>query len=126
MALFKKNKPARTAASDDREIVADLDALVTKSIRFRFLDRVHEIRPVTTGKLLEVYAAFHEIDLLSKRAEISADELMERYHQLFHSVCETIDLDAVGKMTQQQSAALFGLILEAVTGKVVSSEKKSP
>lgn len=124
------NKEVRPTHQDTKSVreedfVADLDALESRSVFFRFQNRTFEIPPVSTGKLMKVYGSFMRIDELAKKNVISADELIDSYTELFSSVCPEMTRDFVEKMTQAQAAALFTLVFETVSGRIGASKKKT-
>jgi hypothetical protein len=119
------NKPARQEKKvREDDFVADLDALDSRPVFFRFLGQLFEIPPISTGKLLKVYAAFMKVDALAKQSAISADDLIDTYTELFSSVCPEVTKDVVSKMSQAQAAALFTLVFDTVSGRVGASKKK--
>lgn len=119
------NKPARQEKKiREEDFVCDLDALESQPVYFRFLGQGFAIPPISTGKLLKVYAAFMKVDALAKSNAIDADKLIDTYTELFSSVCPEITRDHVSKMTQAQAAALFTLVFETVSGRIGASKKK--
>jgi len=119
------NKPARQEKKiREDDFVADLDALDSRPVYFRFLGNIFEIPPIQTGQLLKTYAAFMKVDQLAKSNAISADKLIDTYTELFSSVCPEMTRDMVCKMSQAQAAALFTLVFDTVSGRVGASKKK--
>lgn len=119
------NKPARQEKKiREEDFVADLDALDSRPVYFRFLGRMFKIPPISTGQLLNVYAGFMKVDMLAKSNAIDADKLIDTYTELFSSMCPEITREIVSKMTQAQAAALYTLIFETVSGRIGASKKK--
>ena len=124
--MLKKLRPARSM-NQEAVVVSDLDALVDTPVAFKFQGETHVINPLTAGEFLQVYEAFAKIEILVNEKNITAQEVVEAYTELFSSVCKTITKRHVEEMTQAQSAALFQLVLQSVTGKAqVEAQKKNP
>ena len=106
------------ARRQPREVVSDLDALVSEPIAFRFNGEIHEIKPVTTIELFSFTTAFAEIQEISSRGEqVTVSELVDAYARVISSVCPTITRAHVEDMTQPQVGALFQLVMDSVVGK---------
>jgi hypothetical protein len=119
------NKPARQKKEiHPDDFVCDLDALESKAVFFKFKGQAFEIPPISTGKLLKVYASFMQVDALARKNVISADELIDTYTDLFSSVCPQVTREVVSQMTQAQAGALFALVFDTVSGRVGASKKK--
>lgn len=112
-------------------VVRDLDALVSEPVGFRFNGQVHTIKPIEAGELLILHEKFAQIQRLAEQKDVTADELVDLYVEVFTSLSPTLTRADVEKMTQRQLTALFTLALDSVTGKVFSEvadrgEKKTP
>lgn len=119
------NKPARQEKEiREEDFVCDLDALESKTVYFRFKGQSFEIPPISTGKLLKVYASFMQVDAMARKNSITADELIDTYTELFSSVCPQVTREVVSQMTQAQAGALFTLVFDTVSGRVGASKKK--
>lgn len=98
-------------------VVADLDAILTQPINFRFAGKVHSIRPIKVAENYAVANAISELWALKDMKEITASQLIDRYFALVSSVCPTIKRKDIEGMTQAQVTGLYQLIVDAVTGK---------
>lgn len=99
------------------EIDADLDALVSKPISFKLLNQVHTIEPISVQEFINFSAAYADFNEAAKKDTLSTDEVLEVYAKIFQSVIKTIKKDDIHKMTQAQVAALFALVVKAMTGE---------
>lgn len=113
--------PARTKHVDP---VVDLDNLIAGKTAFRFKGKIHFIKPISLEEFLKFTNANSEF-LASLRSEgkLEAKELAMGYLSVINTVCDTIGLDDIESMEQPQIAALYQLIVDTVTGSVVSSDE---
>lgn len=127
-------KPARAKAAawmkdpshGGANIVADLDAILTEPIHFRLLGKVHTLEPITTENFLLYTNALAKLFQMRDEKMISSQDLIQRYFDLFSSVCKTIELKDIQGMTQAQVAGLYQLILDSFQGKSQAElEKKT-
>jgi hypothetical protein len=108
------------------QVVTDLDALISKPVGFRFHGRIHIIPPLEVAEFLKATSAIAAIDELRTMEKLTEEDLVDRYSRCFAIVCPTVTKDLVQKMSLQQIAALYNLVLEAIMGKAqVDLEKKS-
>lgn len=128
LALKLKRLEGRVRSKVGTEVVADLDALLVKSVWFTFGGRAHKIPPLSNADFLKAMNALAELDLLRHQKRVkSIDELEAAYLGVFSVVCPTITKEDVKEMSQQQVAALMLLVQETIMGKAqVDAEKKSP
>jgi hypothetical protein len=121
-------RPARNEAAFKGEglVVADLDKMVVQPLAFRYGDRVHFIKPVDVQNFLIVTERIAVLDRMQKAKELSGAELVRAYADLIASMCDTIKIDDVRKMSQAQVGALYQLILDAVTGRAYAEKKSLP
>jgi len=125
--VFKSILRPASQSRVQKEMVSDLDAIIQKTITFRLLGRVHEIRPISTKSYLEYINALAAVIQLSDQDKVTPTELIQKYHALVSSVVDSISLSDVESMTQAQVGALFQLIMDTITGKShVEGEKKRP
>lgn len=122
MGLFPL-KPARSQAMPDVEPFVDLDALIAEPVAFKWNGHAHFVRPIDTKTFLKVTNEMAKIDALMKAEKVSHKEVVLAYAGLFSSVCDTITLQDVYKMTPAQTGALLQMILSCVGGK---AQKKTP
>lgn len=116
--------PSRTNARAV-EPVTDLDAIVAEPVPFRFGGKIHFIKPVLLDEFLKfsnAQATFS--NKMNDDVLLTPTGLAEQYHKVISSVCDTISLKDVLKMEQAQVAALYQLVLDAVTGQVDTGDGK--
>lgn len=129
MSIFRLRPARASAEARGVEVVTDLDALVSRSVAFRFQGETFEIKPLTTGETLAAYNAFSKVDELAKKSRITGPEILDAYEAIFTTVCPSFKRRHLEKLMPSQLAALFNLVLETVTGRVYSREelqKKTP
>lgn len=107
-------------------LVADLDKLIADPVPFRWNGMVHFIKPISTKEFLSISEGLAMLDKLRRADQVTAEELLEGYSKVFSSACETIGRKEIEQMTQAQIGALYQLILDTITGKSHTEEKKSP
>lgn len=107
-------------------MVADLDAILTKTISFKLFGKVHKIEPMSVEQFLEFTSAYARIFALREQESVTPQELVEAYGALVLSTgCQSVTKEDIGKMTQQQVAGLFQLMMDLHSGKLFADEKKS-
>jgi len=109
----------------DVKPVADLDAIIAEPIPFRFKGKIHLIKPIELEEYLKFANA--QSDLMQTSEEdgsLPAKILAEKYHRVISAVCDTISLDDVLSMSQAQVAALYQLVIDAITGQVDKGDGK--
>lgn len=116
--------PTRTAHQDDP--IADLDAIVCDPVPFRFNGKIHVLKPIELGDFLRFTNAQSVLMRAASNDEapITPKELAQKFHSVFSSVCETITIDDVMRMSQVQVAALYQLVIDMVTGQVETGDGK--
>lgn len=105
--------------------VADLDALVSKSITFTLHGKDHKIDPLTVEQFVRFAAAYSDVLKLQDQDVVTPEQLVEAYYNLVSSVCTTVSKDDIHKMSQQQVAALFQIMVDLHTGRLFGDEKKT-
>jgi len=118
--MLKRLLPTRQASQGP---IADLDAIVAEAVPFKFQGRVHFIKPITLREFLKFTQAnseFHQ--RLSSDGAITSDQLADEYEKVIGSVCDTIKKKHILQMEQAQVAALYQLVIDAVTGQVKTPE----
>lgn len=121
--------PARSKALKDKDVepVTDLDAIVAEKIPFRFQGKIHYIKPIALDEFLKFTNAQAQMSVIlnDKSSSITAQELANQYYKIISAVCDSITLEDILNMEQAQVAALYQLVLDAVTGQVdVGSDGK--
>lgn len=117
--------PARSKHTT--ELVADFDAMSTDPVAFKLNGKIHEIKPITTGEFFAYANAFAKLMAMldEKKITIQPSELIERYYELFKSVCDTITIDDIRNSNNAQVAGLYQLVVDTVTGKTHADQKKT-
>lgn len=119
--MLSKLLPARPKANGP---IADLDAIVAEAVPFKFQGRLHFIKPITLREFLkftQANADFHA--RLTSDSKLTADELASEYEKVIQSVCDSITKKHILSMEQAQVAALYQLIIDAVTGQVATPDE---
>lgn len=106
------------------EVIADLDSLVADPVAFVFRGKDHLIKPVTTEEFLRYVNASSRIMDVIKDPTVGPEEVLQSAHELISSVCDSITLEDVKSMTQAQIVALMTVVINFVTGKMGSDQKK--
>jgi hypothetical protein len=108
--------------------VYDLDKIQTHTVVVRVLGKEFKIRPLTPAQFFEYMRAYSNFLALSQEEKISPEALRDGYFSVFSSAVEGLTKADVDRMSQQQAAVLFGIILDSVTGKAQDPEglKKKP
>lgn len=113
----------KASKQEDVGPVTDLDAIVAEAVPFRFNGKIHEIKPIDLEGFLKFTNA--QINLRKKADDgelLDAAILAKNYHLVISAVCDTVTLNDVKSMSQAQVAALYQLVLDAITGQVESVE----
>lgn len=125
MKLWKSRfKPTRDALHGDVEIVTDLDALVNEEVAFRLAGKTYKLRPLSAGEAFVVWQNLAKLESLKSQKEVSFEQVINFYAELFGSICPDIKRKHVEDMSQTQCAALLQLVLDTVTGRVFADSKK--
>lgn len=108
------------------EIITDLDAILTRTVGFRFNGRIYQIKPLTLEQFALATNALAGIDLLRRETHIDSDQLIDAYANLFEVVCPEIGRKDIQEMGVQRVAALYQLVVEIIVGKAeIEAQKKS-
>lgn len=105
------------------EIVADLDALLEKPIFFKFKGRAYEIRPLSTKDCLRVYAEFVRVKSMSEKENLTGNEIIDTYTDLFRQVCPEFGRREVEQLSPAQLGALYALVIKTITGEAQAEKK---
>lgn len=119
--------PARTQAKQV-EPVCDLDAILAEPVAFRWNGTIHYLKPMQLDEFLKYSNAQSKLMAeVSSETKLDPNTLIQRYHAVISSVCDTISVEDIKSMSQAQVAALYQLVIDLVTGQVVvpgDSKKK--
>lgn len=117
----RQDSKAKSAAV----MVADLDAMTTKPVSFRLLGRVHTIEPLTVQQFIGFAAAYADVLKMQDQEVVTPAQMVDSYFNLVSSVCKSITKADIQKMSQQQVAALFQIMVDLHTGRLFGDEKKT-
>ena len=111
-------KPAR-GRHEDADPIADLDALESQPIRFRFNKKIYTIKPIDTLTQFKVSNMFSRLGQFIGDDEetLTGAKMISHYTDLFKTCCPEIERKDVETMSIQQLNALMTLILEHIMGK---------
>lgn len=112
-----KRKQGRTPV-----MVSDLDAMISQPVSFKVLGKVHTIEPLTVEQFTRFAFTYSKIISLQDQEHVSPDELIEAYFEMVSSVCNTISRENIKRMSQQQVAGLFQIMVDLHTGRLFSEE----
>jgi len=117
--------PARSKHT--AELVADFDALSSEPISFRLNGKIHQIKPINTAEFFKYANAYAKLMQMldEKRTTIHPRELIERYFEVFSSVCDSITMADIENSNNAQMAGLFQLIIDTVSGRSQADQKKT-
>ena len=117
--------PTRTKHT--AELVADFDAMTTDPVAFKLNGKIHEIKPISTGEFFAYANAYAKLMAMldEKKLTINPGELIERYFELFYSVCPSITIEDIKNSNNAQVAGLYQLIIDTVTGRTHADQKKT-
>jgi len=123
--MKSKFQPARPENAIDASngLIADIDAIIERPSYFRLHGTIHQIRPMLVEEFWAVANALAEIGAMNKTDKLSLDEVIDKYYNLIHSVCATIQKDDLYRCNQAQLAALMQHFYDHVNG-VTKDEKK--
>jgi hypothetical protein len=116
--FLKKNK-----LNIESEVIADLDAMLSSNVAFKFKGKVHVLKPIDLETFMLATEAMARADALLKKKEISYNECVQQYVDIICSVCDTISKEDIEQMTIAQVSALLNLVLETISGKVLEKKK---
>ena len=110
-----------------KEIVSDLDKILTETVSFKLHGKIFRISPITSKQFFKYTLALDSLHKIS--GEIDAQELINRYHDLMKQVIPEIEREDIAKCSQAQIAGLFRLVINTITGyqedlSLEESEKK--
>lgn len=103
-------------------VVSDLDAMVASPVPFRVHKKVHYIKPISVIEFYKFTNALAGLQNSKNLESITADDLVELYFELFHSICDTITHEDVARLSSSQLAALLKLAVDSVTGSAQTDD----
>lgn len=100
----------------EQEMLCDLDALTTKRVTFTIHGKTHVLMPITT----QVFAEFwNQVLKFQKEKQETIEEQNLAYLKTVQTLCKTLTIKDVDKMTVLQKTVL----IEALTSKVVGDKR---
>lgn len=119
MKLFKSSTVQDS--NEGTTVVADLDALIQKSVGFRLNGKTHTLKAMTTRVFLEVCEGLGALDKIQKQIKAGMDvseyDMMSAYHGVFKDACSSMTTEDLLGLNHQQRAVLLQLILKHVGGQ---------
>lgn len=103
---------------ESAELVADLDEVLGKEVKFRLLGKEYLIKKLTTETFLKVMNGFSQLEKKARQDTITTDEALETYAHLFSTCIDGIDKKTVRDMSLPQVSALAQLIIDYATGRL--------
>lgn len=111
-----------TKKEDDFEIIADIDAVITKALGFKAFGQNHRLKPLTTETFLLYTEAMQ--NLLHLPDDVKSEEVIQAYFKVVSSICDTVTMEQIKKAEKSQLAALFQVVVDHSMGKTKEIEKK--
>jgi hypothetical protein len=96
--------------------VADLDKILVGKVIFKLHGNQHTINPLTTEQLFKFINILDEVQN-TKHEGKTVEELIDKFHRLFSSVCPSITLEDVRDCSMNQVVGLLSLVIESATGR---------
>lgn len=103
-------------------MVSDLDAMISQPVSFKVLGKTHVIQPLTVQQFTQFAFAYSQIMALHNQEVVTPDELVEAYYKMVSSVCDTVTKEDISKMSQQQVAGLFQIMVDLQAGKLFGDD----
>lgn len=119
--ILKKFMPTR--ANHDADLVADLDEMMGRDIKFRLHGREYVIKKVSTENYFHILQAFDRIQKMSVKKDVTEEEAINLYYGLFSSCIDSFSKKTIKEMSVAQAAALAQLIFEHSMGRIGISEE---
>lgn len=116
-------------SKDTRHVVADLDKILVDPVYFVWRKKQRKIKPIDVEHLLRVSEALARLDFLRQSPDavkqLTTKDLLDAYHDVIKSVCDDIPRKELDEVNLVQLGAMIQLIMDSMTGKINSSEKKN-
>lgn len=119
---FLPSRQKQKAKGQAPVMVSDLDAMVSQPVSFKVLGKVHTIEPLTVQQFTQFAYAYTKIMALHEQEVVTPDELVEAYYNMVSSVCSTVTKEDISKMSQQQVAGLFQIMVDLQAGKLFGDD----
>lgn len=109
-------------------IVRDFDKLVCEPVSFKLHGKAHTLNPITVQEFWRFSESMIQIQALANQKEVTIEQLAKGYLAVFQSVCPSITLQDVEKMSQAQVGALLQFIVDTIKGasQTDTYQKKTP
>ena len=99
----------------------DLDAVIEDSIYVVLHGKRLTVKPLELESFLKLANSYEQMHVRNVQGDVSKEELIRSYYDLFHILCDEITYEDVADMTQAQCAALMAIVIDKITGKINSS-----
>ena len=122
--ILKKFMPTRDALRSDSPVVLDLDRMISSPVAFRFMGKIHKIKPMNQETFFKAMNGLAALDALRLRKDVTLEDVRTQYSELFMMCIDTLSYKDVLSMTEGQIAALLRQIIDCVTGRNNSDDEK--
>lgn len=122
-SLFGNKEQA--AEKSPRVVIADLDAMIGEPGQIKLLGKWHTFKPMAVE---DYFKSIKAMDVFFKKedgSQVTADEMINRYYEILHPLCDTISLEDLNKLSLQQLTALFQVIVDTISGRIFGDQKKT-
>ena len=107
------------------ELFADLDSIIEKDVWFKLHGKARKIKPLTAEEFMIFANALSGFYALKDVKNLEPSVLVESCYQLASTIVDPISKDDISEMSQAQWSALFTMIMDKISGKLYTEEKKS-
>ena len=104
-----------------KNLIADLDKIISDTKTFILHGRTHEIAPVTAEQFFLLSEKLHQLDCL-KEKDYTREEFAKAAHEVIESIAPSVTIEDIFKCSVAQVSGLFRIIIDTVTGKVETQE----
>jgi hypothetical protein len=123
MNFLNRFRPSRPVpGAKDFELIADIDALITKPIGFKLFGKHHVVAPMDMDHFFAWTEKLAAMWALNKKENAKPAELYQVYFDLINSVCPTVTMADIKKCSGAQIAAISGILFDHATGKAHTEE----
>lgn len=116
MGLIQKLMPSRSEHTPVK-VIADLDALISQPIGFKYLGKDFIIDPMTTENFIQITKALHDMEVALKADGMDQDAIYLTYYNFIHALCKSITLSDIKKAALPQLHALMALLIKHIKGE---------
>lgn len=105
-------------------VVVDLDRMIAKPVGVEFKGKIHFIKPMSQEVFMSTVNGMARLDMMRKRSDLTKDELINAYTDVFSKCCDTIHKKQVLEMTDAQIGAFFQHVIDCITGRAHADDQK--